>query len=54
MSENHLYLANTKFLGVILITSYILDPKIAIENNHAPFSEVLEFDVHGSQQVILI
>ncbi|PKC65867.1 hypothetical protein RhiirA1_460486 [Rhizophagus irregularis] len=34
MSENHLYLANTKFLGVMLITSYILDPKIAIENNH--------------------
>ncbi|RIA89104.1 hypothetical protein C1645_825348 [Glomus cerebriforme] len=44
-SENHLYLANTKFLGIMLITSYIMDPKIAIENNHAPFDEVLELDI---------
>ncbi|CAI2198909.1 12711_t:CDS:2, partial [Funneliformis geosporum] len=46
-SENRLYLANTKFLGVMLITSYIMDPKIAIENNHAPFDEVLELDIRG-------
>ncbi|RIA99686.1 hypothetical protein C1645_730623 [Glomus cerebriforme] len=46
-SENRLYLTNTKFLGVMLITSYIMDPKIAIENNHAPFDEVLELDIRG-------
>ncbi|GBB98627.1 hypothetical protein RclHR1_03280023 [Rhizophagus clarus] len=46
-SENRLFLANTKFLGVMLITSYIIDPKIAIENNHAPFNEVLELDIRG-------
>ncbi|CAB5190938.1 unnamed protein product [Rhizophagus irregularis] len=46
-SENRLFLANTRSLGVMLITSYIMDPKIAIENDHAPFYEVLELDVRG-------
>ncbi|CAB4437303.1 unnamed protein product [Rhizophagus irregularis] len=46
-SQNRLFLANTEFLGVMLITSYIMDPKIAIENDHAPFNKVLELDVCG-------
>ncbi|CAG8592638.1 24320_t:CDS:2 [Cetraspora pellucida] len=46
-SQNRLFLANTEFLGVMLITSYIMDPKIAIENAHAPFNKVLELDVRG-------
>ncbi|CAB4491888.1 hypothetical protein RhiirA1_470019 [Rhizophagus irregularis] len=46
-SQNRLFLANTEFLGVMLITSYIMDPKIAIENDHAPFNKVLELDVRG-------
>jgi hypothetical protein len=32
-SNNKLYLANTPSLGIMLMTSYVLDAKTAIEND---------------------
>ncbi|GBB99791.1 hypothetical protein RclHR1_36300001, partial [Rhizophagus clarus] len=43
-SSNKLYLANTPSLGIMLMTSYVLNAKMAIENGQAPFNTVLDID----------
>ncbi|GBB92820.1 hypothetical protein RclHR1_20600005 [Rhizophagus clarus] len=46
-SSNKLYLANTPSLGIMLMTSYVLDAKIAIKNGQAPFNTVLDINFCG-------
>ncbi|CAB5316141.1 unnamed protein product [Rhizophagus irregularis] len=46
-SEKRLYLTNTRSLCIMLMTSYVLDVKLAIANEQAPFNTVLDIDFRG-------
>ncbi|CAG8731889.1 6403_t:CDS:2, partial [Rhizophagus irregularis] len=46
-SEKKLYLTNTRSLCIMLMTSYVLDVKLAIANEQAPFNTILDIDFRG-------